>query len=520
MSRRKYSDFKNDPVVKVPIFAWLFDKWELYVAITAVAAFFVGTYLYTNYQSLNRILADPIVESEYQAITALNTPGTNWAKKLISEKPTTDAIKEWNVSDSQKPQKASVPNCVITAENPISLLASSTAGGNGVSTNIQIYGAGQATQEFNKIVSATKDCKNFSVDAGDFGYIARSTDTSMISIGDSIIIVNYPNGFSDAQREEVINFYVSRAKETLIESQCVAMLVPQEDATRSFFYNKDAFTGLIETRDMSTNVDFSRLPKVSKIDVVKINTPGLELPEAPLPEGFPSMPENAVAEPVIPTVPQDRDSFDGVASYRIIDNIGPGCGWAWSAQLPPAHNKKSLDDEKTKTVDAKQKELDEQTQAYIQGKMDWAKSMFAISTQADKWNKYAQKVNDTHAKWNWLNDQRINLYQPWINYVEAHKAWDQFDANKAAALTAYKEELKQCQAEQDKLTEWEKTYGNKKPNDDESDKDKPKEEIPPRPAGCSQIPAQPEILSQEKPAEPQAPEIPEGVTIPNSWPKI
>lgn len=516
MSRRKYSDFKNDPVVKVPVFAWLFDKWEFYVAIIAVAVFVVGGFLNTNIQSLQRILAAPVEETEFQAITAMNTIGTNWAKSLVSENPHPEIINEWNPSDSQKPQKTKIPNCVFTEKSPTSLLATTSATGNGIETNIHVYGAGQSAKEFNNIIKLAKDCNNLEVSNSDFGAVARGSGVFLISIGDAIISVTHPESLSSDHREQLIAFYVNRAKETLVETQCVSLLVSEADAARSFFYNADSFTGLTENKELKTNVDFSGLPRVSGIESVKINTPGLELPEAPLPDGFPQMPEEVSAQPVIPTTPQDREAFDGVATYKVADKLGPGCGWDWSAQIAPATNEKSLKSEKSKSISDKQKELDEQANIYIQEKMDWAISMFSISSQLDKWNKYAQKVNQTHDKWNWLNNERINLYQPWINYVDSHRAWEQFDANKASALNAYKEELKKCQDEQSKLTEWEKQYGDK-----ESEKDKEStEKIPERPAGCTKIPDEPEILKQEKPEEPQAPAIPEGVTIPNSWPKV
>lgn len=57
------------------------------------------------------------------------------------------------------------------------------------------------------------------------------------------------------------------------------------------------------------------------------------------------------------------------------------------------------------------------------------------------------------------------------------------------------------------------------PEDDTTTEDILDLDIPEKPAGCSTMPDRPAIVDQAKPAEPQAPDIPEGVTIPDSWEK-
>lgn len=53
------------------------------------------------------------------------------------------------------------------------------------------------------------------------------------------------------------------------------------------------------------------------------------------------------------------------------------------------------------------------------------------------------------------------------------------------------------------------------PEDEETEEPLPT--VPPRPTDCSQMPDEPDILSQDRGDEPQAPSIPDGVTVPYSW---
>lgn len=530
MSRRKYREYKQDDSIKTPLFAWLMDRSIIYVAVFATAGMFVGGFLKEGYDSFQSVVAEPEVDSPYQDIVATNSPGMNWAYSLINKKPTT--VEEWKVSDSKNPRHLfDVSRCSGQGDVPATVLATYSASGSSIETRIQVYGAGQAAAQYEIYKKVYNNCFDKVESAeNELGSTVKFDKGFVITLGDSIISVTAPD---NDVRDELLKFYLDEASQSLVESGCIALTVTSDDANRSFFYNPDSYTGLLEKKTISTQIGIDDLPSPEIFDLSDIDDTSAVEPEAPLPEDFPSLPKE-VDKPTIPSDVEDKDNFDKVAKFKIVDSKGPGCGWAWSSQKSPTYDNDALISERENSVKAAQTASNEEASIYVQSKRDWAFNVALILPQADAWNKYVAKVNKVHKKWAWLDHERSLIKDSWYKYVEEYNDWLSFDDRKKDASDAYDKELEECKAKQDDLNAWEEEWGDlydqqeaekdnptesPEPSDEPSSSPTPTVVIPERPEGCTNIPERPSILDEDKPDEPQPPSIPAGVTIPDSWAK-
>lgn len=551
MARKKYSDYKADPTIKTPILAWFFNRGFLsflYVAMAAVSVLSMVFLYSAGAKAWRGITTEPQETSPYQEIEALNSAGKDWAESFISKSPKN--VSGWSVSDTVKPQNIQAAECVFQ-DNPSTTILSTYSGNSGeTQTRVLLYGAGQASADFDKYISLLESCSNTEIIDEEFGKTAKFDNGFMITMGDAIVNVVTPDS---NLRDELYKFYYDEMVSTLKETSCLDLDVANTDKARSFFYDPESYTGLKETTVVETRVNIKNVPTVSALTIDSINNPNATIPESPLPQDFPKLPENEVSKPKLPNPVEDQDSFKEEAIYNIADNNGPGCGWAWSAQKSPVYDLTALENEKNQTIIEKQGNVDKNAESYVESKIDWAVRTVQIMPSVDEWNKYAQSVNATHAKWTWLNDERDKLYEPWHNYVRDHNNWETFDKRKSDALKIYNDELQKCLDAQTLYDEWELEWGElyaeqkaseNAPTTPEEEPEQPETptptespsegptapptptqepeeplDIPEPPENCTTPPERPAIIDQAKPAEPMAPEIPTGVTIPDSWEK-
>lgn len=557
MAKRKYYEYKNDPTIKTPAIAWLSDRYGIIYSILAIFSILALFVVYSRgYDALKRISTEPVAVSPYMEVSAVNSTGLSWAESLIREKP--ENLDSWEISETMKPQNIVTPKDMsIASENvSTSLLSTFVATGSSVETRIHVYGSGQAAQDFNRFTTLLSDRTNIETTSNDLGSAAVYDNGFYITMGDAIISVVAPDNDS---RNELLEFYSSRMSETLQESGCYDLTVSDKDALRSFFYDDEAYEGLKETTTIETQVNVTNVPHTQDgiLNMQNIDNPDATVPESPLPADFPELPENDVSQPSIPDSVEDKDNFTKDAVYNIADTNGPGCGWEWSGQKSPVYDDAELQSNENITIVDTQNEVDTTAQEYVDQKIDYSMQVATVMPQVNSWNEYANQVNDVHERWTWLKSEREKLRQPWQDYVDAYNEWLTFDDRKKEATDTYNEELQKCIDQQDELLAWEEEWGDlwaeqqaainnpveeesvepteeptegsesatesptasPEPEDDTTTEDILDLDIPEKPAGCSTMPDRPAIVDQAKPAEPQAPDIPEGVTIPDSWEK-
>ena len=99
---RKYSDYRDDPDIKVPVIRWLMDKWVVYATFAMAAVVIVAVTTAQGNASYRAITATPKKNSPYQDIQSVESPGMKWAKALVSENPA--SLTDWTPGTASTPQ--------------------------------------------------------------------------------------------------------------------------------------------------------------------------------------------------------------------------------------------------------------------------------------------------------------------------------------------------------------------------------------------------------------------------------
>lgn len=547
-SKKTYSQYKDNENVRFPTAAWLLDRSWLYVAVLLVAMLAIGTFMKMGWDSYNDTIKQPEVITPYADVQPVNFTGKSWAEKLITMNPANLAT--WTVDKSTKPRSAvDAKVCAKIGNVSTSLLSTHAATSEGTEVRVQVYGAGQASKQFATDSASLNSCfGKVNVETSGKSSFAVFPKGFILTSGDAIVGVSTVN---DQVRDTLLDFYLKNVEPSLIESGCQSLIATPEDANRSLFYNPEQYTGLKGSTNLETAVDINGIPTPTSLQLNEIANISAKAPEAPLPTDFPVLPKDKATRPAIPAPLKNEDSFKDAAIYNVEDPNGPGCGWNWTAQVSPDLDLKKLASEKKGAIQLMQGTLDGSATSYVSGKLNWALQVASMAPSVDVWNTFVNQTNLVHGKWEWLDSERDKLEPSWRQYVTDHDFWMTFDQRKADALKKFDEDFKKCQLDEKSLSDWKKDW---QAISDEQDKEKAKAEdaakaakdaeknsptpsptatpsatpsptatkpavtVPPKPAGCSTPPEEPAIASQAKPAEPKAPTVPVGVTIPASWP--
>lgn len=504
----------------------------------------------------NTIISEPVIDSPYVQVSEVKSRGKEWGEQIIKKKPSSLSDKtSWNVIDSSRPVHALDPKtCAEISNVPSSVIAAFTGNSDVVTVVAQVYGAGQATDNFYDYKKKLSNCmgkenvKDFKTDNGSaFVYDSGF----MITMGDTII-----GGFDikdEKVRDKTLEFYAKEMASSLRSSQCRDISAVQGNNVRSPFYGEELYKGLIENQTMKTRIPVEDIPEPTSYDLNSILMPDMQQPEAPIPSDYPKIPSKTVDKPELPKRGEARKAefFDEVASYNIPDEIGPGCGWEWSGQKSLVYDKKSMKSTEEREKRQVQSDVDSAAKQYVHDQTEWATKIAALSPSIDSWNNYSTKVNKVHDRWNYLETEREKIKPDWESFVKSYEDWYTFDDRQKWASAAYDNELQQCIDKQEAVTEWEQEWGEKyaevyairesatktREVEDENgdttieeyfdesilskeDKKKLDQNIPNRPEDCTELPEKPEILTQSRPSEPKPPSMPNDVTIPDSWDSV
>lgn len=542
-SKKTYREYRESESVKFPTAAWLLDQVGIYAIVLLVALFAIGSFMKMGWDSYTAAIKPPEVVTPYADIAPASFVGKTWAEKLIAMNPAD--LPSWTVDKSAKPRPIIDPkNCSSDTAAPISLLSTHVATSNGTDVRVQVYGAGQAAKQFEDYLTAFGPC---------FGAMnAKNSGKTIFTVfprgfiltsGDAIMGAYTVN---DQVRDTLLDFYLKNVESSLIESGCLALNTSATDATRNIFFSKDKYTGLKGSTDLESSVDTANLPTPTGLKLTEVDDPSVVAPEGPLPDSFPTLPKVTVQKPQVPAALKTEGAFKSSATYQIVDDKGPGCGWEWTAQVSPELDLKKLEKERNNAILKAQGALDGSATTYVSGKINWALQLAALAPNIDSWNTFANQTNIVHKKWQWLETERSKIESAWRQYVVDHDEWLTFDQRKSDALKKFDEDFKKCQKDEKDLADWNRDWkdiAEKQAKDKakaeadakDAEKNKPTASptpivtptatssepavtIPPKPAGCSTPPTEPDIATQPKPEEPKAPVFPKDVTIPASWP--
>lgn len=468
----------------------ILNNKKFYYWLFTVGTLIVAYVLYSGYAALNAVFAQPVKPSPYIEIKANESPGLKWGKEMAQFAP----VENWKVDKDYKPDTVIADD--KCAELTKGSLSTFKAGNDDVKVRVSIYSAGMAAIDYKTQLPILEKCLGTKANLKETGYPLIADNTFVFTLGDGVISVT-------AHKQDInklYKMYLDKAKNSLNNSGCKLVETDlNASAGRNLFIQPDNYKGLIFTQSVATQLDIKHLPlpivepisEPSKVDVVK--------PETPLPADFPDKMPDVVERPKLPKVVEVKDKLAEDAHYQVVDNEGPGCGWSWSGLQQPTYDLELLAKNKATEISKTQISVDGHAKEYLATYRQYIDQMFLIAPQIRAYNDYVIQSEKVKERWSWLNTQRELIKQDYTTYVEAHNKWFNFDKDKEKASQDYFKALKDCD---DKLTAFNNWNG-----------------IGSKPEICKELPKRPEILDQQKGEEPQAPKIPAGVTIPDSWEK-
>lgn len=307
-----------------------------------------------------------------------------------------------------------------------------------------------------------------------------------------------------------------RSESLLLAGGCVSLSESASDSVRSPYYDKSDFTGLVESQNVGPSIVDPGSSGVS-LSVPTLAVPSVGEPEGPLPAGFPQLPTRPQVSFSDEAGLVDFASAWRTVSYRVPDDDGPGCGWSWFGQAAPTVDDGVLAGERARLVADAQGEADAAAAALYRDRSAARWRMVSSAQVVAGAGDYNRRVGEVDAARRALADGRAAFYPTWVSYVSAHDAWRDRVAARDAASARWEADVSACVS-----------GAAPSPSPSPSPSASPRPTPSPSPsarvvktrAQCEREIAKPVELTTDVGVEPSAPVVPDGVTVPSSWPQL
>ena len=581
MTSKKNIGYYRDAGYPIPALTWLLNQIWVYIAMALAGALALAHLCYTTVTAADEIKNPPKPPSAFQQVKLNTSKAMSWAKAFVAKAPPKQG--QWNATGTPRlEQPLTFKECDALGLPSKNLLGSFTGGNDSITTKAQVYTAGNAVASYNDYQRNIASCGDITKEHIGAGRneveITNYKGGFFFTLGDAIIFVQ---GDSKDELQPLKEYYVNKARSTLSYSECRSLQTSPQDGKRNLFTSGKNYTGLIAHENITTAVNLSDIPN-AVYPSVKETTEATQ-PEGPLPASFKKLPKAMEQPNIPADPEDNKPQVEKGVAYQIKDVTGPGCGWNWAGGTAPVLDEAALKANQDRITKEAQTLVDGNATKYVNDKLAYSRSLLDVMANVAQWNKYVDEVNAVHSQWQWLTTQRNALETPWYNYVQQHDAWVNFDNQKANAIKEYNAQVTTCNKQNQDLQDWKDQWSaayeaqqreKNKPTPSESESGSPSSTaspsaspsetstasptasptpsgssstapsptasasstasatpsevkvtpsttvaIPPMPQGCTTSPEIPSIAQENKGDEPQAPKIPENVTIPASWPK-
>lgn len=504
------------------------------VTIASVAA--LGVLGWRSWSLWQQLTAPVAKNTPYnESYQAKEYPGKRFLSELASAVPDGVDPARWVVSSDGKNDtsvKVLPSECTQIAPS-VAQLAYKTAKADGVTVSIMIYGAGQARTQFDKYASQLAECRGAKPD----GDLVRANGGAVMTRGDAIVsVLSSDSGLLD----KLVPWYQGKLEEALVASSCSSLDETAADASRSFYYDSNAYTGTTRSEKVavedpilaasSPQLLASNGMSVARTFMDPQDKSTVKQPLSPLPAGMETNLPTAPTAPSISVKP-DLPATEKTVTYQIADKTGPGCGWTWSGQKTPKFDEGVIKANQKITLKNAKTELRNNIATYNKSIVSWSSQTALAMSFQTSWDDYVSKSAAIYASWNDLNQKRAAIQGRWFSYVDEANKWLTWSDDVDKAQKDWEDAIKQC------VKSTADAGSSSKPDDEDGDgvisggstdsDDEDDGHGKDRGTGMSAAQVQkqcetanpkPAILDEERPEKPVPPTIPQGVTLPSTWP--
>ena len=272
-----------------------------------------------------------------------------------------------------------------------------------------------------------------------------ATASLMWRRGDILAWISAPESLKSSLGTKSLQF--DQLLLSAVSGSCASVDSTLADAARSPWLAPKDFTGLIKQVPVAvSHAPWPTLPPGSTPvphTYVPSPAPSISYPSRPADPVWPLDLPTPVPTPDLPITPTLPPSATSVPS-RAPDPIGPGCGWAFTGQVPPRYDE-------VQQVALARGLADQARAALLQAQAQWQSNTLSYwqqvptyATQLQDFLAYAAAVRDVALAWDSISAQR-DLYDKAVTeYNDALAAQQQFIAAQQQAQAAYDAALTAC----------------------------------------------------------------------------
>lgn len=462
---------------------------------------------YYSYTEFNNFSKPIIEESPYIELASQEIPSFIWINDFLSMQPFDGGeefpLEEWHRIPEIRTLLSDKNTCASPQPMPAYLIGYGSAENGSIQVNVAVTQTGMNKKIIYDLEERAKECDI------DFKRVnenkVKIDDSTLFFYGDTIVSLVFNNRVlaTSEERDDIENQTENRIRESLERNNCKSIETSSNDTKRNVFYTLDNDTeGYFVDEEIETSVEYKNLPILQEEEEKEIKYPNAKIPEQPLPKNFPKLPEKK-EKPSLPALPRLTDeTFTKGINYEVADINGAGCGWEWNGQQRPEYDFEKLksDEEEKRTIALT--EVNSNAGNYINEYSFSIKDRAIAQSEIVKWNEYVDEVNSVHERWRKLDDDRKNIKQSYLDYVDRYNMWVSFDTIKSNYEKYYNDKVEFCKDKLEKRQKW---------VDDGSPSSKPE------PVICGTL-TKPSILNEDRGDKPTF-NLPENVTIPDSWEK-
>jgi hypothetical protein len=232
-----------------------------------------------------------------------------------------------------------------------------------------------------------------------------------------------------------------------LTGRCADVASTLADAARTPWIDSGTFTGLTVPVTVSVTPSPTPVPPPGVTPVPDSYTPAplpsVSLPTRPADPVWPTDVPAPVGSPVAPVRPLPAPASTVVAS-RLDDPVGPGCGWAFTGQVPPPYDAAREASVAQDAADQAQAQLVIKQQSWQSDVVSYWQQQPIYEQQAQAFLAYASTVQQVALAWDTITRQREDYAAAVAAYDAATVARSQFFSEQAAAQTAYDDALAAC----------------------------------------------------------------------------
>lgn len=350
------------------------------------------------------------------------------------------------------------------------------------------YPAGIGAVAFDNLVNKVNNCKanrtsvwlekkklGAEAYSADVSWGRNHTEVTFWRRGDIITFVATDTKANSTKlARKVDDFLLSAMGDACLDKESLV-----RDAKRNAFFSGDKFKGLSRIEKLTTpkvdkptltedqsasGVKVTAIPavdkKVKKVDIETAETlvqpdPRLNLPESSY-SLWPKLPEEA-AFPRMPDVPTPQ-KLESVATLRIDDISGPGCGWNFLSTVKPDFDEELVEQANSRLVHDEQSLLDSDGLRWRSDVLTYWILYAEYLKDIPEYEKYRAKVEIIFKEWGKIHKRWKEYYKEYEKWYDLDQARLKFIEDQKTARSLYESRRLACVDLPNRITAWQEDY--------------------------------------------------------------